>query len=246
MTNLIIYDRVSDNRDLCIKIIKKFFYSKNDYYKIYEYDKYNMELHNEVNSIEGTRIYLINIDGIAASGLAFARKIRSDGDLISPIILLTSNERSTYVDQLKNILFLDLIKIDDSFIHNLTLSLRDAHKIISRNSVYTFSIFDEVYRIPYKDIYYIVKNQNDDSVNIYTKDDSYLHYITVKSLEKILEHDIRFFKVHRSCIINIYNVSSYDRKNNKLTFNNGTAIDLVARKYKTKLADKLKDYSNDN
>lgn len=243
MVSFIIYDNDSNMRELYIKIIRKFLYNTSDYYRIYEFDKYNLEVQEKIKHIEGTRIYLINIDVPGPNGLDLARKIRDYGDFISPIILLTSKDKRSIYDNLQNILFLDIIKQDDRIIRNLMISLRDAYKIVTRHSVYTFSAFDEVYRIPYNDIYYIKKNINDDSVTIYTKDDSYLDYITVKGIEKLLK-DPRFFKVHRSCIINLYNVASYDRKGNIVIFNNGMQINLVSRHNKAILAERLKEYSN--
>lgn len=244
--SVVIYDREDLRRNNCTTIIRNFFYDGSDYYKVYEFSKYNKEMRDKLCKIEGVRIFLINIDDDNSVGLEIAREIRYAGDFISPIILLTSRERQDYVDKIQNILFLDIVKIDERFIKSLTINLREAYSIATRHSVYTFSIFDELYRIPYNDIYYIKKNINDDSVTIYTKDDSYLHYATVKSIERELGSDVRFFKSHRSCIINLYNVTSYDRKDNIAIFKNGQKIDHVARNRKSKLAQRLKDYCNDS
>lgn len=243
MVSFIIYDNDTYMRDLYVKIIKKFLYTSLDFYKIYEYDKYNIEVEESLNHIEGARIYVINIDVPGPNPLDIARKIRDRGDFVSPIILITNRDKKLLIENLKNILFLDIISQDDKIVTNLLKSLKDAHRIVTKHSVYTFSAFDEVYRIPYNDIYYIKKNLNDDSVTIYTKDDTYLNYITVKDIEKSLMGDPRFFKSHRSCIINLYNVSSYDRRCNIVVFNNGMKVDLVSRHNKSILAQKLKDIS---
>lgn len=246
MASFIIYDHDYMRRETYIKIIKKFLYTNSDHYEIYEFDKYNSDVQEQIRKIEGPRIYLINVDVPGLSGLDLARRIRMKGDFISPIILLTEKDKSKLADNLQNILFLDLIELNDNIIKPLLISLKDAYRIVTRYCVYTFSVFDEVYRIPYNDIYYIKKNLNDDSVTIYTKDDSYLNYITVKGIEQSLEKDPRFFKAHRSCIINLYNVSTYDRKSNIVVFNNGMHTDLVSRHNKSILAEKLKEYSNTN
>lgn len=244
MVSFIVYDDDSSRRDLCSKVIKKFLFSTNDYYKIIEFDKYNFAISEKMKHIEGARVYIINVDVSGPNPLNIARKIREDGDFISPIILITNKNKTSVIDDIQNVLFLDIIEMDNNFISNMYNCLKNAHKIVTRHSVYTFSVFDEVYRIPYKDIYFIKKNLKDDSVTIYTKDDSYLHYITVKALEKMLKKDPRFFKAHRSCIINLYNVSSYDKKCNIVVFKNGMTVDLVSRQNKSILAQKLKEYSN--
>lgn len=231
-------------RSLYTSIIKKFFYTRLDHYKIYEYDKYNSKMKEMITKIGGLKIYIINIDMVGPSPLEIARNIR-EVDFINQIILVTGKDKRQVIDKLSNILFLDFISIDDNLIKSLYKSLRDAYRIATRYSAYTFCSFDEVYRILYKDIYYIEKNTNDDSVTIYTKDDSFINYVTIKSVKEALKEDIRFLKVHRSCIVNLYNISSYDKKNNTLVFNNGQSISLVSRNNKTLLIERLRDFNNE-
>lgn len=246
MLSFIIYENDENKKKLYERIIKNFLYTSEDCYRVYEFNEKTSNLNEKIKSIEGVRIFLIDVDIANSKGIEFAKKIRYEGDFISPIILLTSKDRRYLVDRLRNVLFLDIIEHDDDFVHNLLLNLKDAYEIVTRHSVFTFSIFDEVYRIPYNDIYYIKKNMNDDSVTIYTKDDSYLHYTTVKMLDEVLKNDLRFFKTHRSCIINLYNVVSYDRSGNKVVFKNGMTTNLIARNKKKLLAERLKDYNNDS
>ena len=242
MVSFVIYEKKKENRDLYIKIIRKFLYTSPDYYKIYEYDKYNLEVLEEIRHIEGARIYILNVDTPGPSVCDIARKLRSEGDFVSPIILLTESDRKLGLEKLRNVLYLDFISINEKFIFSLMNSLRDAYRMMTRYSVYTFSAFDEIYRIPYDDIYLIKKNLNDDSVTIYTKDDSYLNYITIKAVEESLVKDARFFKIHRSCIINIFNISSYDKKSNTIIFKNGMQTNLVSKYKKAELVKRLKDF----
>ena len=65
------------------------------------------------------------------------------------IILLTKRDKSEVVEELNNVLYLDLLQIDERLIFTLAGALRDAYDIVSRYSVYSFSIFDEIYRLPY-------------------------------------------------------------------------------------------------
>ncbi len=244
MINFVIYENEKKMVALYKDVINRFLYSRDDFYKIHEFEKYNPSMQERLNSLDGTKVYLISLDINNLNGLEVARSIRTSGDFTSPIILFTAQDKRIFMDNLQNVLFLNLIEKNDQLIKNLIHSLKDAYKMITRYSVYTFSIFDEVYRIRYDDIYYVKKNINDDSVTIYTKDDSYLDYMTIKGMQKMLASDPRFFKVHRSCIVNLYNVSSYDRKSNILTFCNGLEIDLVSRHNKTLLSEKLKDFCN--
>ncbi len=239
MISLILYDNDKNRREVYIKIVKKFLYKTLDYYKIYEFDRYSLKVEESFKHIGGTKIYIINIDGESPNSLNIARKIRDDGDFNSPIILTTKNAKEKVVDNLQNILFLDIISDDENMIAGIFKSLKDAYNIVKRNDVYTFSAFDEIYRIPYSDINFIMKNINDDSVTIYTKDDTYLDYITVKKLETLLRKDPRFFKSHRSCILNLNNVSSYDKKHNLVIFKDGMTTNLISRHNKMLLSERL-------
>lgn len=245
MISFVIYERNKDKKDLYIKIIKKFLFDREDHYEIYDYDKYSSEVEEEINHIEGARIYLLNLDSPKDDACVMARRIRQSGDIISPIILLTAHEKSSFIDRLANTLYLDILTTDENIIGSLMSSLKEAHRIVTKYAVYSFSVYDEIFRIPFDDIYYIRKNLNDDSVTIYTKDDTYLNYITIKRIEEILARDPRFFKIHRSCILNIYNVSSYDRKNNVVIFNNGLHINLVSKYKKAALVHRLQEFKRE-
>lgn len=245
MINFVIYDDDKKMGKVCENEIKKFLFSKPDCYKIYNlnFSSAGREEEEPVKYTEGAKIYIIDIDS-DLKAMAFAKKIRESGDFMSPIILLTQNDKASIIDKLKHILFLDLIKVDKNFYEVFHECLYSAYKIVTRYSVYSFSIFDEIYRIPYDDIYYIVKNFCDNSVTIYTKDDSFVNYASVRGIDELLCRDARFFRTHRSCIINLSNVSSYDRRNNILVFKNGMTLDMISKKNKPILIERLKNFNN--
>lgn len=243
MVSFIIYDSSDEMRTIYSKLIKRFLYTSSDYYKIYEYGKYTQTVQKEMEHIGGAKIYILNVDS-EPTIMNVVRKIRENGDYISPVILLTRKVRSELIDELENILYLDILAIDEKLVTTLSKSLRAAHRIVTRYAVYTFTAYDELYRIPYDDINYIIKNKCDDSVTIYTKDDSYLNYITINKIEGILASDSRFFKSHRSCILNLYNVVSYDKKSNTIIFKNGATTKSISRHKKTELTRRLKCFDN--
>ena len=222
-----------------MKILKKFLYTSSDYYDVYEFDKFSKNTEKEIEKIEGKRVYLIDADFPGTNGATLARKIRENKDLLSPIILTTNSEKICVPEFIKNTLLLNIIYKNKDIIKELLETLKTAYKMVTQYSVLTFTSFDETYRLPYDDIYYIEKNTNDDSVTIYTKDDSYIDYVSIKKLEKILIKDPRFFKSHRSCILNLYNVLCYNHKENLVIFKNGTKTDLVCRSKKKLLKKRL-------
>lgn len=246
MLNFIIFEKDEMKRNFYCRVIKRFLFDNSEAYKIHEFEVYNQETKQKLQSIVGLKVFLINTDTSNDEGLKMAKYIRSYGDFISPIILLTTKDKTTIINKMNNILFIDLIKVDKYIVKKLMSNLKEAYKIVIGRAVYTFSIFDEIYRIPHEDINFIEKNLNDDSITIVTKDDSYLNYSSIKAIEKSLSNDIRFYKSHRSCIINLFNVSSYDKKNNIIIFKDGTKINHIARNKKTELARLLKNFNDEN
>ena len=108
MISFIIYDDDTYMRNLYIKIIKKFFYTTKDRYKIYEFDKYSRGTSSELAKIEGKRIYLLCDKVPGKNGLDLARKIRRNGDITSPIILFTENGKYCIPKYTKNTLRLTI------------------------------------------------------------------------------------------------------------------------------------------
>ena len=240
MISFIIFDTSSYMRDIYAKVIKKFLYTARDYYKIHEFSEYNCRTWSQIKKIEGKRIYLIstNIQGI--NGFDLARKIRREGDVSSPIIMFIEKGKRPGIKNVKDTMLLSVIEQNDKLIKELLESIETAYKISTTYSVLTFSLFDEVYRLPYNDIYFIRKNIHDDTVTIHTKDDTYMYYKSIKRMSEQLGDDARFIRCHRSCILNLYKVTSYNTKDNIVTFDDGTTINLISREHKKELAERLK------
>lgn len=72
MLNIIIYEKNEIRKRNYNRIIKNFFYGKNDFYRIYEFDKYTEEMKEQIHKIDGVRIFLINVDDKTSKGLDIA------------------------------------------------------------------------------------------------------------------------------------------------------------------------------
>ena len=57
-------------------------------------------------------------------------------------------------------------------------------------------------------------------------------------IENELKNDERFFRTHRSCIVNLNNISNVELKNSKIIFGK-KSTNLLARDKKNELKDKL-------
>lgn len=217
-------------------------YTAEEKCEIVVYNKFDTKANNNIHTKMVNKIYIINSKVGEKDGFSIARAIRNSGDLESPIIIVCSKGYKFDLNDLKNTLALSIIEEDDNLINNLYKSIASAHKIIMRNSALTFSSYDEIYRIPYDNIYMIEKNYKDDSVTIYTKDDSINRYITIKSAMNEILEDPRFFKCGRSCIVNMHKVLSYDCVTNTIYFDNGMTTNNVVTREKAKFKERLKIY----
>lgn len=235
MVSFVLYGKDKVLRETCVKVIKKFMSTSEDYYKIYEYDRYSKRERDEIENIVGVKIFLLNLDTPGVDVCSIARSLREGDDMHSQIILLSGQEKVENIEKLNNILYLDYIKTEGEVISKILKSIMDAYRIVTRHEAYGFKSFGEIYRISYDKICYIEKNSYDDSVTIYTLDDSYVDYITIIGIEGMLKSDARFYKTHRSCIVNLYNIEYFDTGRNVIAFKNGMTIDLVSKYRKAEL-----------
>ena len=235
MINFIVYDSKTYREDLCVRIIKKFVYTNNERTKIYDYKRYTKTSENEIKKIIGRKIYIINLELDGITGFDLARKIRREGDIESPIIFTHEEGKIYNIKEIRNCMVLNIIEQNDNFVRELYNSITEAYMLITKYKDITFSLLDEIHRIPCDDIYYIQKDNNEDSVTIYTKDDSFNRLISIKEFSNELKDDVRFFKCHRSCIINLFKVRSYDAVTNTIYFDNDLSINLVSTRHKKEL-----------
>lgn len=238
MINFIIYDDDPKIRHLYLKIIHKYMGIKNDNYKVYQLDKYNEKIGEKIaNGITGRCIYLLDYEVPNRNGVELAKMVRESGDWISPIIVITMNDIQNIVKFSTKLLMLDFIKKNE-VMKKLPQTLNVAFSILNSQSTLSFKCNSEIFQIPYDDICYFEKNLNGNDSTIYTKDNSYTIRYTINKLADIVRNDPRFFKTHRSCIINLNNVINYDIENNIIKFKHGET-NLISRTQKEELKARL-------
>ena len=216
MINFIIYDNDLSRVNICKEIIGIFMGDNNLNYGIYVFNNYfkGMIMHFN-NEIEGKKIYLLNADIDEMSGIDLAKKIRHAGDWISQIIILSSKGIYSGTSFALRLLMLDFISDVDNFRKELTSSLDVAFNIINKQAALVFKNGSEIFQVLYSEIYYIEKNLNDNDATVFTKNNEYIVKYSINKLMDILGDDPRFFKSHRSCIINLNNVEFKNVGNKK-------------------------------
>ena len=236
MINFIIYEDKKEFRKLYIDAILKIIGSKDIVYKIVEIDKYTDRTLPMIDSLCGNKIYILDVEVPGRSGLDLAKMIRNNGDWDSQIIISTTHEKLEYPTLTSRLLILDYISKYIDCEENIKESVSLALNIISNKLALKFKYNGELYQIPYKDILYIESIRPGYS-NIVTKCKDIEVNKTISELEELLK-DERFLRTHRSCIINIYNVTGFELNDGIIKFGS-KKTNLIKRENKKILNDKI-------
>ncbi len=239
MINFILYEDSKETRNRYKKIIRKLMPNK-DTYKIFEIGEYNDEARELLESIKGRKIYLLDVEVPGKTGIDLARSIRNSGDYDSQLILITSHEEYNSFNYVNRLLALDFISKASDVEKELHTTLELALNITSPKKTLSLDLPNNSYQIPYDDILYIEKEENNNNCNVVTEDKKYSIRDTISHLYSILEDDYRFFKTHRGCIVNLNKITSVDFLNNIIYFNQDN-INLLAKDKKSDLKEKLKN-----
>lgn len=210
MVNFIIYEDEKKFREKYISVILKLVGNLKLAYRIIEISKYDENTLVKIDSLIGKNIFIFDIEVPGKTGLDLAREIRNNGDWKSPMIIVTTHEQLKNTAFTSKILMLDFISkfydCENSLKETLQLSLNiiDSHKSLN------FQYNGELYQIPYEDILFIEKNVEDLYSTIVTKNERIKIKKMIGTIEEELSSEKRFFRTHRSCIINIDNLTSIE------------------------------------
>lgn len=208
MINFIIYEDEQYFIKLYESIIHKFMASCNDQYKIHIYNEYSEKLIAKLSNLTGQNIYIFDIEVKEKSGLDLAREIRKIRKTMNDqIVIVTAHQELVQNAFHKKILMVDFISKFDDLEEKLYSTFSEIYEIFNSNKFLSFKQDSEIIRIPYDDILFIEKDKLDECLNIITLTDKYKYKSSLSKLEKLLCCDKRFFKCHRSCIINIHKIT---------------------------------------
>lgn len=183
----------------------------------------------------GFKIYILDIVTDNGSGLDAARLIREEyDDWSSMIIMITSYNEYKYEALGKRLMLVDFInKLD-----NCEKKLKDALLICMKNYDNKYNCLKyiykgEAYSIELRQIISIEKEQDSKRCLIYT---THGNFCIQGSLNYVLKKlDKRFFKCHRSLVVNIDQIESYNPRTNTIKFKNKTETNMVSREKKKEL-----------
>ena len=210
MINFIIYEDEKKFREKYISIILRIVGSMKVAYRIIEFDKYDKNTINKIKSLVGKKIFILDIEVPGKSGLDLAREIRKTGDWKSPMIIVTTHEQLKNAAFTSRMLMLDFISKFYNCEENLKETLTLTFDNIASNPSLNFQYNGELYQIPYEDILFIEKNVDDMYSTVVTQESRLKVKRTIGTIEEELTKDDRFFRTHRSCIINVDNITSIE------------------------------------
>lgn len=238
MINFIIYEDERKFREEYVSTILKVVGGKNFAYKIHEIEKYEKNTIEKINKIIGKKIFILDIEVPGKSGLDFAKEIRTLGDWDSQIIVISTHEYMKYMTFTSRLLCLDFISkyynSSDLLKECLELSL----SILNKHQSLNFQYNGEIYQIPYDDILFIERNVDDNYSTIVTKTKKIVLNKLLGTIEDELKNDSRFFRSHRSYIVNTNKIASVKLKECMIMFDNNISC-LLSREKKAELKSKL-------
>lgn len=238
MINFIIYEDNVDMQNTYKEVIKEFFHKKSETIRLYVFDRYRHDLEDKLNELEGSKIYILDIEVPGKSGLDLARTIRSSGDWLSPFIVVTAYEHLKNTGFTSKVLMLDFISKKRNIKNQLNQSLMIAYNIVCSNKSFTFQYDGELYHVPYEEILYFEKDLNDNYTFLITRDNLFKIKNSIINIERKLDGNHNFMRIHRSCIVNLDAIDKLDVPSNTIYFGNKQTC-LLAREKKNALIHRL-------
>lgn len=226
MINFILYDDDTEFLGVVRGIINKQFFSSNKEYRIHNYDSYNKELKDMINSNTENKIYILDIEVKGISGIELAKIIRKK-DWSSTIIILTSHYELELLSYKSKILLLDYISKFDIYEEKLKKTIMLAMKNLEKRESISIKEANTIYRILFENIIYIYYDSFKRKSIIVTKDKSYMTLVPLNKIYASLSSN--FVYSHRACIINSNYIESIDTKNMIISLMGNIKIDLFSK-----------------
>lgn len=232
-----------DNKDFMSRlsnIINKVMMPYNFEYKINKFTQYNKEVEEIIKRKNEQKVYVLDIELPEISGLEIASTIR-ERDLTSIIIFVTSYTEYKNDIFYSRLLAIDYIPKDRVWKNRFESTIEYTVKTINKNRVLAFEFNYNSYRVPFEDILYIEKVQDNQKCIINTEDGKQFEIIS--SITNLLKQlGPNFFQSHKSCIVNIEKIKKINYAENMITFTTGKSVYLLSNRKKKQLREYVANY----
>ena len=243
MINIIIYEDNEEMQKLYQEVVRSFFQSQKIKIKFYIFSSYIRNLEKKLASIPGKKLFILDIEVPGKSGLDLARTIRNEGDWMSPLMVITSYENLKSTGFTSKLLMLDFISKRENIRKRLWEALETVYDILHMKDTYTFQYNGKLFHVPFDDILYFEKDLNDNYTFLYTEDFAYKIKESITQIGKKLEQHSMFLKVHRSCIVNINQISMLNLKEKRIYLGK-YSTNLITKECRDFLKKKLRTMNN--
>lgn len=124
--------------DLYEQVIYEFIGYRNDSFHIAKISNFNRSTQKRLDSLEGRKIYILDIDVPGKSGLDLAREIRQSHDWDSQIIIISILDDQRTLVFTNKILALDFISKTENVAKRLRETLDVAYNISTNHHFFSF------------------------------------------------------------------------------------------------------------
>ena len=232
-----------DNKDFLGRLcntINKVMMPYNFEYKISKFTYYDKEVEEIIKRKNEQKVYILDIELGEVSGLEIASEIR-ERDLESIIIFITSHPECKNDIFYSRLLALDYIAKDRLWSDRFENTLEYTIKAINRRRILTFEFNHNSYRVPFDDILYIEKVQDNQKCIINTENNNQ-YEINTTITDLINKLGPSFFQSHKSGIINIEKIKKINYADNTITFLNNKCVYLLSNRKKKELREYVANY----
>lgn len=237
MINFIIVDDNSMWREQVSSTIDKIMIKTNFEYNKKLFEEYDDMFNEYANKDLENKIYILDIKTPNMNGLDIARKIRkNDKDAI--IIFLTAHEEYS-IKILKTIMeVFCLISKKEDVENSLDKTiLKILERINKEKNIIKIIEPTSIYAIPLEKVLYITTDNKKRKTIIKTELRKLYCNKTLKYFEE--EYKDVLIRTHKSCLVNFNKVIDFDFKEQKIYFNNKITVELLSRKYKDKIKERI-------
>lgn len=221
-------------------IINRVMMPYNYEYKINKFTDYTKEVDELIKAKYEEKVYVLDIELGDISGLEIASQIR-DVDPESVIIFITSHNECKNDIFYSRLLAIDYIPKDRFWEDRFKSTLDYTLKKVNRRRVLAYDFNYNSYRIPFNDILYIEKVQDNPKCIIYTENGNQ-YEINSTIGEMIVRLGPNFFQSHKSCIVNIDKIKKINYADNSITFINNQCEYLISNRRKKELKEYVANY----
>lgn len=218
-------------------IVDKIMIKTNFEYNKKVFNEYDEDFNAYIDKDLENKIYILDIRTHKRNGVDIAREIRKkDSDAI--IIFLTAYEE--YGNKiLKSMIevFCMISKKDnvEEILEQNILTI--LNRIKKRKDIIKIEDNTSIYAVPLSKVLYITMDNKKRKAVIKTDLKSIYCKKTLKYFEE--KYPEILVRTHKSCLVNFNRTIDFDFKEQKIYFNNKSSVELLSKKYKEKIKEKI-------